>query len=155
MLLSQIKLHNFAAFEGEHAIDLSLKGSDQCNIILIGAMNGSGKTTLLDAVKLCLYGAAGSGLLLARQSEREFVSARLNYNARERGDSEMWVDLTFSGVEQGEITHQIQVKRTWKFDRLNGNYEDEEFAVHKDGKPLELVAKEHWPQFIEELMPTA
>lgn len=153
MLLSNVALHNFTAFEGTQTFDFTPTGKPNQNIILIGAMNGAGKTSLLDAVKLCPYGERGSGLLPARQTPAEFVRGRFNYNARDRHESEMWIELTLDGVELPGATHQIQVRRTWHFHPLRGTYDHDEFTVHKDGKPLEIVDREHWQDFISETIP--
>src|SRR5205085_1742633 len=127
MLLSKIALHNFSAFEGTQVVDLTATGNPQQNITLIGAMNGAGKTSLLDAVKLCLYGERNSGLLPARETPAEFVRKRFNYNARERHETDMWIELAFDGVELPGATHQIQVRRTWNFHPLRGSYEGDDF----------------------------
>jgi DNA sulfur modification protein DndD len=78
MLLTEITLNNFSAFEGTNKLDLMPTGISGQNITLIGAMNGSGKTSLLEAVKLCLYGERRSGLLPAQESPASFISKRFN-----------------------------------------------------------------------------
>ncbi|MBI3649440.1 MAG: DNA sulfur modification protein DndD [Acidobacteria bacterium] len=152
MLLSKIALHNYSAFEGTQTLDLKVNG-DQKNIILIGAMNGSGKTSLLDAVKLCLYGERNCGLLPPRELPSEFVLKRFNYNAHERHETEMWIELVFDDVELPGATHQIQVRRTWRFHSIRGQYTDDDFTIIKDGKPLQLIDQDHWQDFINDTIP--
>src|SRR5438045_2575058 len=105
MLLSKIALHNYSAFEGTQVIDLSPTASPEKNITLIGAMNGAGKTSLLDAVKLCLYGERGSGLLSPREVPSEFIRKRFNYNARDRHELEMRIELVLDDIELPGATH--------------------------------------------------
>lgn len=155
MLLTKIVLNNFAAFEGTQVFDLTPAESPEQNIVLIGAMNGAGKTTLLDAVKLCLYGEAErlSGVVPQRESPSEFISARFNHNARERHEREMFIELTFDEVEFHSSTHQISVRRTWKFHAVKGTYDGDDFTITKDGKLLEIVDSEHWQDFINDTIP--
>ena len=153
MLLSKIALHNFSAFEGTQVLDLTSTGVPEQNITLIGAMNGAGKTSLLDAVKLCLYGERGSGLLPARETPSEFIRNRFNYNARVRHEIEMWIELAFDDVELPGATHQIQVRRTWHFHSVRGSYDHDEFTIIKDGKPLQIIDREHWQDFINDTIP--
>ena len=153
MLLAKIALHNYSAFEGTQALDLTSTGDPKQNIILIGAMNGAGKTSLLDAVKLCLFGERGSGLLPPKETPAEFILSRFNYNARERHETEMWIELTFDDVQLPGATHQIQVKRKWKFHSIRGTYEGDEFAIQKDGKAFQLIDRDHWQDFIDDTIP--
>jgi DNA sulfur modification protein DndD len=153
MLLSKIALHNFSAFEGTQVLDLTSTGIPEQNITLIGAMNGAGKTSLLDAVKLCLYGERGSGLLPTRETPSEFLRNRFNYNARDRHELEMWIELAFDDIELPGATHQIQVRRTWRFHPVRSSYEGQEFSIVKDGKPLQIIDSEHWQDFINDTIP--
>ncbi|HYX29324.1 MAG TPA: AAA family ATPase, partial [Pyrinomonadaceae bacterium] len=153
MLLAKIALHNYSAFEGDQVLDLTSTGDPKQNIILIGAMNGAGKTSLLDAVKLCLFGERGSGLLPPKETPAEFVLSRFNYNARERHETEMWIELTFDDVQLPGATHQIQVKRKWKFHSVRGTYEGDDFAIQKDGKAFQLIDRDHWQDFIDDTIP--
>jgi|ERR1035437_468747 DNA sulfur modification protein DndD len=98
MILKQVILHNYTAFEGTQELVLTPSGKVEQNIVLIGAMNGSGKTSLLDAVKLCLYGERGSGLISTREAEATFINKKFNYNARDRREREMFIELTFDNV---------------------------------------------------------
>ncbi len=154
MLLSRIALHNYSAFEGTQVIDLSSAGNGEKNITLIGAMNGAGKTSLLDAVKLCLYGERGSGLLPSRETPPEFLQKRFNYNARGRHETEMWIELVIEDVELPGTTHQIQVRRTWKFHAIRGTYESDDFTIIKDGKELEIIGRAHWQDFMNDMIPS-
>lgn len=151
MILKTVTLHNYTAFEGTQEIDLTPTPKDEQNITLIGAMNGSGKTSLLEAVKLCLYGERGSGLLSPRESEATFIYKRFNYNARKR-DKKMFIELVFDEVPIPD-PHEIKIRRGWIFDSLTGKYESSEMAIYKNGKELELVARDQWQDFINEKIP--
>ena len=152
MILKNILLHNFSAFDGNQEIDLSPTDNSEQNIVLIGAMNGSGKTTLLEAVKLCLYGERKNGLRSRKESPSSFIKNRFNYNARDRRDPKMFVELTFDKVPIPN-KHEIKIRRSWFFDSVTGKYEDSKMAITLDGKELELVAKEQWQDFIDEKIP--
>lgn len=153
MLLTKITLHNYSAFEGTQVLDLTSTGKREQNIILIGAMNGAGKTSLLEAVKLCLYGERGSGLLPPRETPPEFISKKFNYNARDRHEPEMWIEITLGDVELPGASHEIQVRRAWKFHSVRGTYLDDDFTIQKDGKPFQIIEREHWQDFIDENIP--
>ncbi len=152
MILKNVILHNYTAFEGTQEINLTPTEDSEQNIILIGAMNGSGKTSLLDAVKLCLYGERGSGLLSKSESEASFINKKFNYNARKR-DKQMFIELTFDDVPIPN-PHEIKVRRNWFFDTVTGKYENSSaMTIYKDGKELELVARDQWQDFINEKIP--
>lgn len=153
MLLSKIALHNFSAFEGTQVVELTSTNNPQQNITLIGAMNGAGKTSLLDAVKLCLYGERGKGFLNTRETPSEFISKRFNYNARDRRETEMWVELTLDKVELPGASHQIQVRRTWYFHPTHGTNDGDKFTIIKDGKELQIITRQHWQDFINDTIP--
>lgn len=92
MILKNVILHNYTAFEGTQQVNLTPTENFKQNIILIGAMNGSGKTSLLEAVKLCLYGERGSGLVPQRESEASFINKKFNHNARARQEKKMFIE---------------------------------------------------------------
>ena len=152
MLLTKIVLHNYAAFDGKHEIDLTPTADSQQNIVLIGAMNGSGKTSLLEAVKLCLFGEKKSGLLPPRESEATFICKRLNYTAKSRGEMLMSITLTLEQVPIPD-SHRIEIRRSWRFFPVSGNYDNSEMTILKDGKELQLVVREQWQDFINEKIP--
>lgn len=153
MILKQVILHNYTAFEGTQEITLAPHGNAEQNIILIGAMNGSGKTSLLEAVKLCLYGERGSGLISAREAEATYINKKFNYNARDRRERQMFLELGFGNVLIPD-PHEIRIRRTWFFDTLNGLYDfTSTMMIFKDGKELELVARDQWQDFINEKIP--
>lgn len=152
MILKNVILTNYTAFEGTQEINLTPTENSEQNIILIGAMNGSGKTSLLEAVKLCLYGERGSGLLSPRESEVSFINKKFNYNARKR-DKQMSIELTFGNVPIPD-PHEIRIRRDWFFDTVTGRYENSSaMTIYKDGKELELVARDQWQDFINEKIP--
>ncbi len=152
MILKNVILHNYTAFEGTQEINLTPTEDSEQNIILIGAMNGSGKTSLLEAVKLCLYGERGSGLLVKSESEASFINKKFNYNARKR-DKQMSIELTFGDVPIPN-PHEIKIRRDWFFDTVTGRYENSSaMTIYKDGKELELVARDQWQDFINEKIP--
>lgn len=154
MILKEIVLHNYMAFENTQSINLITNGDPQQNIILIGAMNGSGKTSLLEAVKLCLYGSdKDSGLRSPREAEATFIAKRFNYNARARREKCMYIELTFDAIMLPD-PHEIKIRREWHFDAIQSRYDNSsKMIIYKDGKELELVARAQWQDFINERIP--
>jgi DNA sulfur modification protein DndD len=109
MILKNVTLHNYTAFEGTQEISLTPTENKEQNIILIGAMNGSGKTSFLEAIKLCLYGERGSGLVPQRESEAAFINKKFNYNARARHEKKMFIESTFDKVPLPDL-HEIKIQ---------------------------------------------
>lgn len=153
MLLKEIVLHNYTAFEGTQRIDLTPTGNREQNIVLIGAMNGSGKTSLLEAVKLCLYGERHKVLLSPQEAPAAFITKRFNYNARDRRERKMSIELTFDDVPIPD-SHEITVKREWFFDSITGRFDKSDMAILLDGKELQLVVREQWQDFINDKIPS-
>lgn len=153
MILKNVTLHNYTAFEGMQEIALTPTENKEQNIILIGAMNGSGKTSFLEAVKLCLYGERESGLIPQRESQTSFINKKFNYNARARHEKKMFIELTFDEVPLPD-PHEIKIRRSWTFDSLSGRCEKPaDLTIFKDSKELELVARDQWQDFVKQIIP--
>lgn len=96
----------------------------------------------------------GSGLLSPRESEAFFINKKFNYNARDRRERNMFVELTFDEVPIPDF-HEIRIRRGWLFDTVTGNYDNSSsMTIFKDGKELELVARDQWQDFINEKIPS-
>ncbi len=120
-----------------------------CPIIIFGRMNGSGKTTIFDAIKLCLYGAEP----FARQSEakyKEYLREKINSsNGTLIKPHYASVQLELEYSSHGEL-HLYGIERYWQ---KNGNGIKETLSIQKDGRPIDEVDKEHWQEFIKEMIP--
>lgn len=143
MLLLNITLENFGAYQGKQSLDLTTKPGRP--IILIGGLNGCGKTTLLDAIQLALYGAR------ARCSGRgnRSYDAYLRESVNRRADPKhARVILEFSMTVEGE-ERRYRVVRSWQ---VNGKTVREFLNVFIN-EELDTVVSEGWADHIEDLLP--
>lgn len=144
MTLDELVLHDFGAYGGRQAVDLTPRDPSR-PIILFGGLNGGGKTTLLDAIQLCLYGT------FARTSNRGGLSYP-NYLERSihrgPGITDAAVELAFSQNVAGSL-HTFRLHRSW---RRTPSGTRESLELLRNGEPDDL-ATEHWSEQVEQFMP--
>lgn len=127
MQIKEVELNNFRIYEGRNRIDLS--PSAEKNIILISGRNGYGKTTFLMSLVWCLYGKQMGQVdeLYNREiggSYSKYIPSSLNRWAKERGEKEFWVSITFMNVEiPSMICNEVIIKRTYDLSRMEENVE--------------------------------
>lgn len=141
MYIKEIELNNFRIYKGKNVI--SLLPSDDKNVIVISGKNGFGKTTFLMSLVWCLYGKQMENVDdLYRKEIRDkgnytkYISESLNRKAREDGENEFFVSVTFCDVRIPDITcSEITIKRTYN---VITSVSDK-VEVFIDGYPNELI----------------
>lgn len=119
MYIKEIELNNFRIYKGRNVI--SLLPSDDKNVIVISGKNGFGKTTFLMSLVWCLYGKQMEKVddlyekeIRDKGNYTKYISESLNRKAREEGDKEFSVSVTFCDVKIPDITcSEITIKRTY------------------------------------------
>ncbi len=148
MILTSLTLTNFGVFRGRQS--LALQPEPDRPIILIGGRNGVGKTTILEAIRLCFYGP----LATEARSKEEYL-AYLDSRIHRSPDSVIPPSTASIGVEfrysDIDHVHTYRVNRFWER-RSNGRI-GETLSVERDGKPLDDVTKDHWQDFVRDLLP--
>lgn len=141
MYIKKIELNNFRIYKGRNTI--SLLPSDDKNVIVISGKNGFGKTTFLMSLVWCLYGKQMEKVDELYEKEirdkgnyTKYISESLNRNAREEGETEFSVSITFSDVKIPDITcSEVMVRRTYNV--ITSTNDKVEVLV--DGYPNELI----------------
>lgn len=148
MILTRLTLTNFGIFRGRQSINLQPEKSKP--IILIGGKNGAGKTTFLEAIRLCFYGSQGFGFE-ARDEYLRYLDSRIHTNANsiiQPNTACVAVEFRYS---DSEAVHEYKVSRFWE--RRSTGKVHETLSVERNGKPLDDIATEYWPEFVRDLIP--
>lgn len=119
MYIKEIELNNFRIYKGRNRI--SLLPSDDKNVIVISGKNGFGKTTFLMSLVWCLYGRQMEKVdelydkeIKDKGNYTKYISESLNRKAKEEGESEFSVSVTFCDVKIPDITcSEVTIKRTY------------------------------------------
>lgn len=141
MFIKEIELNNFRIYKGFNRI--SLLPSDDKNIIVVSGRNGFGKTTFLMSLVWCLYGKQMEKVDELYEKEikdkgnyTKYISNSLNRKAREEGETEFSVSITFTGVKIPDITcNEVTIKRTYNVVSCVAD----KVEVLIDGYPNELI----------------
>ncbi|MFI1163299.1 DNA sulfur modification protein DndD [Streptomyces sp. NPDC020801] len=145
MLLHNITLHDFGAYQGEQQLDLRTRPGRP--IVLIGGLNGCGKTTLLDAIQLVLYGPKAECSGRGARGYYDYLEQCINRKADPYSGAS--ITLEFSISVEGEDRH-YKVVRNWYF---TGSKTLKEFlTVMVDGEFSRTVT-ESWPDHVETILP--
>ena len=148
MILTRLTLTNFGVFRGRQSISLQpQKGKP---IILIGGKNGAGKTTFLEAIRLCFYGSQGLGFN-SKEDYLKYLDGRIHTSASsiiQPNVASVAVEFQYSDFE---AVHTYKVSRFWE--RRNTGKVHETLTVERNGKPLDDIAAEYWPEFVRDLIP--
>lgn len=119
MYIKEIELNNFRIYKGKNVI--SLLPSDDKNVIVISGKNGFGKTTFLMSLVWCLYGKQMEKVddlyekeIRDKGNYTKYISESLNRKAKEDGENEFSVSVTFSDVKIPDITcSEVTIRRTY------------------------------------------
>jgi len=148
MLLREITLTNFGVFPGVQRVALLPKKGRP--ITLIGGKNGAGKTTLLEAIRLCFYGPEAAGLR-SKDEYIRYLDRKIHTNPGwiiQPNISSVSVEFEYSDID---AVRTYKIVRSWE-KRTTGKIA-ENLSLERDGKPLDDIAAEHWPEFVRDLIP--
>lgn len=148
MILTQLSLNNFGVFHGRQTIKLAPQRGRP--IILIGGKNGAGKTTLLDAIKLCFYGPHGFDFR-SKDDYLKYLESKVHSSPTSILQplvASVEVEFQYSDID---AVHTYKVGRSWE--RRNTGKLQEFLTIERDGKPLDEIASEYWPDFVRDLIP--
>ncbi len=143
MIITEIKMHNFGLYKGEHIILPSTNPS--CPITLIGGMNGGGKTSILEGVLLALYGKRSPRLPKKGISFSDYLRQLVHH-----GENNCSIEVQ---IEVPDTHHPISLRilRSWSAEGLRSSAHLEIWQGEKQDPYL----AEHWDSFIEDLLPSA
>lgn len=141
MYIKEIELNNFRIYKGKNII--SLLPSNDKNVIVISGKNGFGKTTFLMSLVWCLYGKQMEKVddlyekeIRDKGNYTKYISESLNRKAREEGENEFSVSVTFCDVKIPDITcSEVTIKRTYNV--ITSTADKVEVLI--DGYPNELI----------------
>jgi len=141
MFIKEIELNNFRIYKGKNVI--SLLPDDDKNVIVVSGKNGFGKTTFLMSLVWCLYGKQMEKVddlykkeIYEKGNYTKYISESLNRKAREDGENEFSVSVTFCDVKIPDITcSEVTVKRTYNV--ITSTSDKVEVLI--DGYPNELI----------------
>lgn len=141
MYIKEIELNNFRIYKGKNKI--SLLPSDDKNVIVVSGKNGFGKTTFLMSLVWCLYGKQMEKVddlyekeIRDKGNYTKYISESLNRKAREDGENEFSVSVTFNDIKIPDITcSEVTIKRTYNI-ILSAS---DKVEVLIDGYPHELA----------------
>lgn len=145
MILTDIRLHNFGIYRGQHHVLLT-PPSRKRPVILFGGMNGGGKTTLLDALQLSLYGKRARCSTRGELSYPDFLR-NATHRKIDPADGAA-VSLGFLHTAEGR-DHNYQVRRSWT---TTASGTRERVEVTKDGEP-DSVLTETWDDQVDAFLP--
>ena len=148
MILKSLTLENFGVFRGPRTFQLEPRPSRP--IVLFGGKNGAGKSTLFEALRVCLYGPLALGARVSRETYTNYLRDRIHSSPSlliQPTAASVALEFQYADVE---ALHTYTVRRSWE---QKGNKLAEDLKVLRDGNTLEVVAEEHWQEFIWDLIP--
>lgn len=141
MYIKDIELNNFRIYYGPNSI--SLLPTEDKNVIIISGKNGFGKTTFLMSLVWCLYGKQMERVdelykkeIRDKGNYTKYISESLNRRAKEEGQHEFSVAITFKDVKIPDVTcSEVTIRRTYNI--LTSATDKVEVLI--DGYPNELI----------------
>ncbi|MEU2448995.1 DNA sulfur modification protein DndD [Streptomyces sp. NPDC012765] len=145
MLLHNITLQDFGAYQGEQTLDLRTQPGRP--IVLIGGLNGCGKTTLLDAIQLVLYGTKAECSGRGSRGYHDYLEDCINRKADPQAGAA--ITLEFGIRIEGE-ERNYKVIRNWY---LTGSKAlKESLSVFVNGEFSRAIT-DSWPDHVETILP--
>jgi DNA sulfur modification protein DndD len=145
MIIDELVLYNFGAYQGRQVFELTPPSSEK-PVTLIGGMNGGGKTTFLDAIQLLLYGKRANCSNRGNQAYDEFLADSIHRNAPQAEGAA--IEMTFRHHSDG-AEQEFKVRRSWYPTEKSVS---ESVEVAKNGE-LDEVITENWDEYVEEFIP--
>lgn len=153
MILTELVLDNFGLYRGRNVFDLRprVRYRQERPVILFGGKNGAGKTTILEAINLCLYGPLAISGRPSRREYEDYLRQRIHRSpSAVMQPNEAQVELEFEYSEGGR-KRLYRVVRVWVAQPGGGLRES--LDVFSDGRPLDVISRDHWEDFLRELLP--
>ncbi|WP_406303736.1 DNA sulfur modification protein DndD [Streptomyces sp. NBC_00885] len=144
MLLHNITLRDFGAYQGEQRLDLRTEPGRP--IVLIGGLNGCGKTTLLDAIQLVLYGPKADCSGRGNRAYHDYLQQCINRKADPAAGAS--IALEFS-VNAEDKERDYRVVRNWY---ISGKTVKEILTVLVDGE-FNRTVTDGWADHVETILP--
>ncbi|MEU3077081.1 DNA sulfur modification protein DndD [Streptomyces laurentii] len=144
MLLHNITLRDFGAYQGEQRLELRTEPGRP--IVLIGGLNGCGKTTLLDAIQLVLYGPKADCSGRGNRAYLDYLHQCINRKANIAEGASIALEFSVS-VEDKE--RDYRVVRNWY---VSGKAVKEVLTVLIDGEFSRTIT-DGWADHVETILP--
>ena len=145
MIIRRIIINNFKCYVGENIFDLNV--TPDRNVILIGGINGGGKTSLSEAICLCLYGSKTNGAVMSEARYQEFLTEMWSTKTKENTMS-VTMDVV---MDDSNPPMELTVSRSFK---RKGNKIVENLSLTKGGEDVEIIDREYWEYYIQQLIPS-
>ena len=145
MIIRRIIINNFKCYVGENVFDLNV--TPDRNVILIGGINGGGKTSLSEAICLCLYGSKTNGAVMSEVRYQEFLNEMWSAKTKENVMS-VAMDVV---LDDSNPPMELTVCRSFK---RKGNKIIENLSLTKGGEDVEIIDREYWEYYIQQLIPS-
>lgn len=147
MQIIELVLENVGPYRGREKFRLRPE-SEEKPIVLVGGRNGAGKTTIFQAILIALYGQ-GWNERQTKKEYRENLQRLIHSGPDEISPDQACIELEFTYGHLGE-EQRYRVIRSW-----SGKDRDleEDLEVFRDGEKLSEVERNHWREFLRELVP--
>ena len=145
MIIRRIIIINFKCYVGENIFDLNV--TPDRNVILIGGINGGGKTSLSEAICLCLYGSKTNGTVMSEARYQEFLTEMWSTKTKENTMS-VTMDVV---LDDSDPPMELTVCRSFK---RKGNKIVENLSLTRGGEDVEIIDREYWDYYIQQLIPS-
>lgn len=145
-----LEVENWGPFRGKHSLDL--RTTPDKPMILIFGENGKGKTSLTDAIRWCLYGPDGSGVVGAAYANRDEAARNEQFDVAVTLKFSHDIDKPDSDTDKHEV---FEIRRSFTAKphaRTRFKVQETRTATNLliEGKPVDAQVISSW---IEALMP--
>ncbi|MGV9141784.1 MAG: DNA sulfur modification protein DndD [Promethearchaeota archaeon] len=149
MRILNITICNFRNFKGEYSIDFRSNDGNSKNVILIGGVNGAGKTTIFESIKLCMFGKRFNGSTMSKKEYKDYIKHAKNKSSIAEGDNRYFIQMEIE-IEDTFPKYSITLRREWV---IEGTSIEENFKILRNGKPLEIIPREYWEDYVNSITP--
>ena len=146
MLITGLRIINFKNYVGFNSFNLAT--TPEKNVILIGGMNGSGKTSLSESIRLCLYGNKINGTPMPDSKYKEYIEKMWS---KSHTNETMYIEMDVQIPGPNDILN-LTIKRSY-FRKQSNSSIIEKLLLTRNGKDVELIDKNYWEYFIQQIIP--